>query len=174
VIEDLGAANGTWVNGTRIQTPHALGVGDSVRLGETILLATDAHGQVPDRSATRSRPPSTPTSASPVEQNLELVDGVGVGRRIPLGMEVLIGRSVAEPGRVRDDLDVSRRHAVIRREPQGLTVEDLGSANGTYVNGRRIEGRCRLEPGDRLSVGRTTFAVSDLAGRIPPAPPAPD
>ena len=68
------------------------------------------------------------------------------------GTVVVIGR---DPGCdiVLSDAKCSRRHAVVEDLPEGLVVRDSGSANGTYVNGKRIE-QSRLEPGDRLTVGR--------------------
>ena len=54
---------------------------------------------------------------------------------------------------------LSRVHCRITALEDMLVVEDLQSANGTYVNGRRIE-RAALGDGDRLTVGRVEFAVS--------------
>jgi two-component system cell cycle response regulator len=60
------------------------------------------------------------------------------------------------------DATASRRHACLRleRTPLGpvLTVEDLGSTNGTYVNGERLIGSTRLAEHDKLRVGGTLFA----------------
>ena len=58
-----------------------------------------------------------------------------------------------------DDISVSRRHAIVRREGPSVVVEDLGSLNGTYLNGRRITGAEPLRHGDRLQVGRYKFVV---------------
>ncbi len=52
-----------------------------------------------------------------------------------------------------DDVTVSRRHAEIRRQPDGWYVHDLGSLNGTYVNRERVE-MTKLAPGDELQIGR--------------------
>jgi pSer/pThr/pTyr-binding forkhead associated (FHA) protein len=52
-----------------------------------------------------------------------------------------------------DDVTVSRNHALVVRRRDGLYVDDLGSLNGTYVNGRRIESH-RLQDGDELQVGK--------------------
>jgi hypothetical protein len=63
-----------------------------------------------------------------------------------------IGRSLAADVRF-DDPTVSRRHALIVRQPDGVRVLDDRSLNGVFVNGERIEGKV-LEDGDEIIVGR--------------------
>jgi pSer/pThr/pTyr-binding forkhead associated (FHA) protein len=65
---------------------------------------------------------------------------------------VLIGRGPDSDFVIRD-VTVSRRHATIHREGYAWVVEDLGSKNGTRVNGRRIDGRAVIAPGDELGFG---------------------
>ena len=56
---------------------------------------------------------------------------------------------------------VSRVHCRLTLSPEGaLTVEDLGSTNGTFVNDRRVEHPTTLQPADTLKVGRVAFEVS--------------
>ncbi len=50
--------------------------------------------------------------------------------------------------------EVSARHCRLRLAPQGFVVEDLGSANGTFVNGRRISGPVPVTPRDRVTLGQ--------------------
>ena len=66
----------------------------------------------------------------------------------------------------REDVDVlmdapmvSRRHAVVRPLDGGLEIDDLGSTNGTWVNGERIEGATRLAAGDVIGVGSVLAVV---------------
>ncbi|MCK4341436.1 MAG: FHA domain-containing protein [Phycisphaerae bacterium] len=54
--------------------------------------------------------------------------------------------------------DVSRRHCELLIEKRGLVVKDLGSSNGTFVNGKRIA-ETELVPGDHLRIGPVTFIV---------------
>ena len=58
-----------------------------------------------------------------------------------------------------DDVTVSRRHAMFHLEGGHLRVEDRGSTNGTYVNGRRTE-RADLSPGDEVIIGRFHLVVA--------------
>ena len=57
----------------------------------------------------------------------------------------------------------SRHHARLVVSVESITIEDLSSRNGTFVNGRRIESTMALRPGDRLKVGGETFVVSSPA-----------
>lgn len=75
------------------------------------------------------------------------------GKRLVLGDRAVIGRS-RECDVVLADPNASRRHAEIRRDREGWIVRDLGSTNGTLVNGRRVQ-VARLRPGDRLTLGLT-------------------
>jgi len=79
-----------------------------------------------------------------------------VGARYKLGEHVVIGRSEAS-GIVIDDTYASQEHARIYRSDDSFFVEDLGSTNGTYVNGRRISYPLSLRSGDRIKIGKTVF-----------------
>ena len=66
-----------------------------------------------------------------------------------------LGRSVENDVSL-DDITVSRRHAVLELTPDGFTVHDNGSLNGTYVNQQRVT-TCALEHGDEIQVGKFHF-----------------
>jgi len=71
--------------------------------------------------------------------------------------EISLGRSTACDVVIEGDLSVSRFHAVIARRRKGWTVIDTYSKTGTFVNGRRIEGKTILENGDTLTFGSATY-----------------
>ena len=73
----------------------------------------------------------------------------------PTVVTYAIGRS-ADTDFVIDDRTVSRRHATIRREGELWILVDLGSTNGTRVNGARVDGRAVIWPGDELGFGAAT------------------
>jgi len=84
---------------------------------------------------------------------------------LPASGDLVIGRGTQAGLKINDD-QASRLHTRITVYPFGLSVQDLGSTNGTFVNGRRIPGVERLASGDRIQVGNSHFTVvsSDLEG----------
>jgi 6-phosphogluconolactonase (cycloisomerase 2 family) len=100
---------------------------------------------------------------------LHVLAGPAAGSRIGLDGELEIGREAPHPGRLGDDPELSRRHARISRAASGeLVIEDLGSTNGTRVNGLRVQGATALRAGDRIEVGDTTLELV-AAGSEPSA-----
>ena len=102
------------------------------------------------------------TQRQPAGAPAGVARGAGVSVRQGYGPGGLVGfrRGVLGIGRdprnelVLSDEQASRRHAQIRREPEGLVIYDLNSKNGTYVNGQRV-GRCLLRNSDEIRVGDT-------------------
>lgn len=78
---------------------------------------------------------------------------VADGRRLPLDAPVVIGR-LPECALVVDDPQASRRHAEIRRTEDGFLLHDLGSLNGTTLNGQPVQ-QAILADGDLIGVGET-------------------
>jgi S-DNA-T family DNA segregation ATPase FtsK/SpoIIIE len=89
---------------------------------------------------------------------LEIVEGPGAGRQVALDGPLEIGREEGADVVLDDDL-VSRRHVRVTPDAVGAVVEDLGSLNGSFVNGEEIHARTRMGPGDHLLVGVTMFEL---------------
>ncbi len=112
----------------------------------------------------------------------EVVAGRAIGMSVLLDDELFIGRHADGAGRLADDDEISRSHARISLDRSGFcAIEDLGSTNGTFVNGLRIAGPQTLSVGDTIEVGGTTLVVRELpvpaAERslkaVPPQPTGP-
>lgn len=89
---------------------------------------------------------------------LEIVEGPDAGKRFPLSSgSILIGRQ-EDCELALDDLKVSRRHATLCCRDGQFHLDDLGSTNGTYVNGRRV-GRTKISPGDRITIGNSVLEL---------------
>jgi sigma-B regulation protein RsbU (phosphoserine phosphatase) len=86
--------------------------------------------------------------------------GTSAGRQFSLDKDAEVGRG-AESGVSLPDAGVSRRHAKLGRRSGVWYVEDLGSQNGTALNGRRLERESRLKDGDTLSFGGVLCAFQD-------------
>jgi hypothetical protein len=110
---------------------------------------------------------------------LRMRQGPFPGRSFPVsGEKTHIGRDLGNDI-VIDDPEVSRRHACITHGPGGYSIEDLGSTNGTFVNGIRIVGSQALRDGDIIGLGQVIVAFEetvevggDTMSDITAAPPA--
>jgi pSer/pThr/pTyr-binding forkhead associated (FHA) protein len=98
---------------------------------------------------------------------LEIIAGQAIGTSIEVRDELLIGRQADDAGRLAEDPELSRTHARVGLAPDGTyTIEDLGSTNGTFVNGTRIHGPRILLVEDTIELGGTTAVVREV--RSPP------
>ncbi len=87
--------------------------------------------------------------------------GPNPGTVFELTKEVsLIGRDVTNDVVV-GDAEVSRQHSRITRTPGGYVLEDLGSTNGTFVNGERLVAPRVMNPGDLIALGETVSLTFD-------------
>ena len=169
-LTDLGSANGTRVNEQRVSGTLPLRGGDRIQMGETVIVveapaARQGGGATvvapPAQGATTPMPPRGATAPRLVQQS--------DGRAFPLDRPaVVIGR---QPGNeiTIDDLQSSRQHARFEFNAGQLTVTDLGSANGTHVNGARITGPTPLRDEDRVRIGTSEYRVEGLGAAGPPA-----
>lgn len=82
------------------------------------------------------------------------------GRPATIREELTLGRTVLPSlGLTRADSTMSRHHFRIHRKGAGLSIEDLGSSNGTYLNRQEVSGTAALEPGDVIRAGESLFLV---------------
>ncbi|MGJ3508291.1 FHA domain-containing protein FhaB/FipA [Enemella sp. A6] len=90
----------------------------------------------------------------------ELVVTSGTGQRADLSSApILIGRNNECQIKLDADDYVSTRHARVNNSTDGWYIEDLGSTNGTYVNGQRITVPTLISPDDTVRIGRTTMKL---------------
>jgi DNA-binding NtrC family response regulator len=105
-----------------------------------------------------------PSSVRSPEQSLLLYHREGAKAvSFPLGSEVVVGRSWPADAVV-DDASLSRKHARFSWSEAGAIVEDLGSTNGTWVNGKRIT-REPVSPGDVIRLGDVTASLHVVPAR---------
>ena len=104
------------------------------------------------------------------EPTLRVTSGPAEGSTIELNGDLTFGRDAGDGGALGGDPEISRQHARITKGANGdLMVEDLGSTNGTLVNGHRIAAPTPIRAGDRIELGGSTL---ELSGGPAPATPA--
>ena len=92
--------------------------------------------------------------------------GPTVGKTFPLdAQEVSIGRDAVNIVAI-NDAEVSRRHARMELRGSAYVIQDLGSTNGTFVNGTRISGMQVLNPGDTVAFGEGIVLVYESVGDV--------
>ena len=102
---------------------------------------------------------------------LEILTGKAAGMALVIDDELVIGRLAEGAGRLGDDEEISRSHARLSVDSSGrCTVEDLGSTNGTWVNGMRIATPQTLAEGDTVELGGTTMVVREVPSTAEQAP----
>ncbi|MGH8107167.1 MAG: FHA domain-containing protein [Arenimonas sp.] len=148
------------VNGKRVADLMALRPGDMLTIGTVqaryLIVEVAKSASVPsgnpdeDSGATRVR------MAVP-KYVLRGVSGAVFSKVYPVAGPVVIGRAAECDISVPAD-EISRRHALVKPTPDGLSVEDLGSSNGTYINNKRVQ-HGFLNPGDELRLDAVRFIL---------------
>jgi pSer/pThr/pTyr-binding forkhead associated (FHA) protein len=205
IVEDTGSANGTWVDGEKIDAPTRLGSRAQVVIGDYEISVkangasrtsgrpggsargrspsgireperATAVGQavkgarptkmvkaVPDPNAgaalaRRPRPAAGPNGAQ--GPTLRGLTGPWLNKTFPLKGTMVVGRVPGVDIQIEDD-SVSRRHAEVVVQGRDVVLRDLGSANGTNVNGAPLTEELALAPGDIIQFGvvEMTFEV---------------
>ncbi len=189
LVEDVGSANGTWVDGEKIEGPTRLNARSQVVIGDYEIQLKLGSKPLPKASKTGARPSREPTAAAgkavkpgaprstrvvPAVRGGAGAGGAGLakrqapgraagpqlrgltggvtGRSFPLSGTVTVGRVAGVDIQIEDD-SVSRRHAELVVKGREVTLRDLGSANGTTVNGAPLSGDAVLAPGDIVQFG---------------------
>lgn len=156
---DLGSANGTFVNDQRLEGMFPLKSGDTIKLYVPVLLFSATVSPADQRRAAETGKLVSPAPPSTGSAELVITNGPHEGETINLLLHrVTIGRATNSAGWEisLQDPTVSRPHARLERDGDSWTVCDLGSSNGTLLNGERLDAASQpLQDGDVLCVGNT-------------------
>jgi pSer/pThr/pTyr-binding forkhead associated (FHA) protein/TolA-binding protein len=185
-LVDLGSRNGTIVNGVKV-SGQTLKPGDTITLGEykitfdePIQVSGDELGATveckplaekdltaPAAAAAPAAPvpvadkPAAPAEPSAPRFVLEVVEGASKGKVAELGLDpVTIGRNASNKLCI-DDEASSNYHAEVTKEAIGYVISDLGSTNGTKVNGEKVV-KSPLAHNSRIRIGSTEIAFKNL------------
>ncbi len=136
---------------------------EELRAGDfEIVSTTEKSTGAPASPAPRPNMPAAPTRQPTRLQPVLDIDGQRYSLNAP---SIVLGRS-AEADILVDDTGVSRRHLEIRTENGVTSAVDLGSTNGSYVNGHKVAGSTELTDGSTITMGRTKIIF-----RLLPASP---
>ncbi|MEZ5338907.1 MAG: FHA domain-containing protein [bacterium] len=186
-VSDLGSANGSFIGDLRLErdVEHELQDGQSLRLGNTSFTVRSLDFEpAAQASETLINPVQadysdvdSSTAEADTSLDVDTSDAVQAGRElsgwciandqsgnlaIPLG-ETTLGRSASRADlQISGDGYVSGLHGLLAASSEGLTYSDLGSTNGSKVNGEPVAANdeVSLMNGDRLQLGQTEFLVS--------------
>jgi pSer/pThr/pTyr-binding forkhead associated (FHA) protein/NADPH-dependent 2,4-dienoyl-CoA reductase/sulfur reductase-like enzyme len=166
LLEDLQSSNGTFLNGARLSAPARLAGGSLIKVGKTQLefVIGPPKENLHMTSVGLPEAPAPPSAlpSDPVWGTLQVN-----GREIPLRMlSPNIGRDV-KADIVLDDTSISYFHAQLVRQGNDVYLRDLGSRNGTYVNGQLVSVPHRLASGDRIKLGETSLIFRSGSAPVP-------
>jgi pSer/pThr/pTyr-binding forkhead associated (FHA) protein len=191
------SVNGTYVNGERMGKTHTLARADVIRIGnDEFRFYADAAVAEPVEAAANLPKTSSPAAAAPAGAAQRLSDtmhgipeepahntppapeaaplasllfrsGEFKGRRLPIRVPVVnIGRGNYNDV-VISDASVSTMHAKLQRREAIWILSDLGSTNGTFVEGERLSGELALTPGTTLRFGDVVAMFEPLDDHVP-------
>ncbi|MBK7860493.1 MAG: FHA domain-containing protein [Archangiaceae bacterium] len=202
MVEDTGSANGTWVDGEKIEAPTRLGTRAQVVIGdyEISVKGNGVRAGSKSPSGSRPKPPHNPERQTTAGQavkppratkmvkavqdpaagaalarrsrpasaagggssgpSLRGLTGPWLNKTFPLKGTMVVGRVPGVDIQIEDD-SVSRRHAELVVQGRDVVLRDLGSANGTNVNGAPLNEELALAAGDIIQFGvvEMTFEV---------------
>ena len=102
------------------------------------------------------------------QYQLVMHSGPTPGKVFPLSGDIIIIGREAENGIVINDAEISRKHTQLVYQGGKFIVTDLGSTNGTFVNGQRLTGQHVLQPGEMVSLGEQINLMFEAVGQMDP------
>ncbi len=178
VVENLSTINPASVNGTPITDPVILQEGDVLQVGSTLFRFTENDPSISTEKMQEDLISSHPTlletedpldslSFNEVSESrwmLKVISGPNTGAEFGLQANhtYIVGKDPNSCDVIFQDLSVSRQHAKLHvNEEENVTIEDLKSRNGTYLNGMKIEENTIISSQDMVALGTTSFLFID-------------
>lgn len=156
-ITDINTVSGTMVNGDKIGGPTNLRAGDVIEIAgvelEVVEEDTSGGGKTLVLSGTALIDVGSNSWSLVADSGPEKGQVIPVVERVEIGRALDCDLSILEPG-------LSRKHAELEPNGDKLIIRDLGSVNGTYVNGNKVD-EVELKDGDYLQFDKIKFIVSE-------------
>ncbi len=172
-VEAISQGVPTLCNGARLGAPQRLAHSDQITCGTTTVIFLERDNAVTSAGGVRTRfsearqqptapppPPPLPSAPQPMQATVvgnfrEEMEALSHPKEIVLDRDAVIGR--APVGITLDHPRVSRQHAEVRVAEGKVFLRDLGSANGTFLNGERVTAYRELQVRDRIDIGPYSF-----------------
>ncbi|WP_037607059.1 ABC transporter ATP-binding protein/permease [Streptacidiphilus rugosus] len=148
-LDDVGSTNGTWTEGHRVRHLD-VGPGTTLRFGDAADGAWASLAALPEPTRVTERPSALTAITGSSRQPTRIL-------RTPQHT-LRIGRA-ADNDLVVDDLVVSRHHAELHRDGGRFEIVDLGSHNGTFLDGQPVTGPAPVGPGQLIGIGHSVFCL---------------
>lgn len=166
-LVDLGSTNGTFVGSKKVQGRQQLSAWEKIRFDKVEAEVVDTEKRRPtqvnraitDADLQKAAVPTNATQVRPAIGNWMLVGKSGAieGKSFPLKGKMVVGREAGCELQI-DEQMLSRRHAELELVAGSLRVRDLGSANGTFVNGKKVT-EATVQAGDELAFDKMVFRL---------------
>jgi len=153
-LNDMGSFKGTFVGGRKVVDNFQLRSGDIIGIGRVELEISDP----------KTRPILSGVAKAKSDWSLTAIGGDMQGRTIMIHGSMTFGRS-SNCDIIIEGEYMSRRHAELSLKGGGLRIVDLGSSNGTCVNGKKVNEH-QLKPGDKISFDKSVFLVAGPVGEV--------
>ena len=155
VLEVLDPQARTHVNARPVREKALLRCGDLLCIGRVLIALKADRDDAIATTIPAAGPPAA--AAQPARVVLRGISGSHVGKAIPIGARLLVG-GAADCGLVISDAGVGERHAEIETVEDAIWLRDVGSPDGSLVNGIRVRDAV-IHPGDQLTFERSQYVV---------------
>jgi pSer/pThr/pTyr-binding forkhead associated (FHA) protein len=157
------------LNGQPVSQSETVRAGDALQIGpvQARVVAVERSAAPAARPAPVDDSGATRVRVAVPRFVLRGVSGAAFGKTYPVAGAQVIGRSSECDISIASE-EISRRHAQVKPSPEGLMVEDLGSSNGTFINGKRVQNGI-LKPGEELRLDNIRFLLVAPGTEIPGA-----
>lgn len=163
------------VNGTKVMATAVVKAGDLLTVGSVQVRVVGVERAAASAAPAAVKPAASVSDSGATRLRMALpkyvlrgVSGAAFGKTFPVYQQMVIGRQqdceISIPSE-----EISRRHASVKPTPDGLMVEDMGSSNGTYINGKRVQSGL-LQPGEELRLDAIRFMLIAPGMEIPKTP----
>ncbi|MBN2083825.1 MAG: FHA domain-containing protein [Anaerolineales bacterium] len=171
MLKDLGSRNGTFVNDVRIETSTEIKADDRIRFHDVPFTVKPADPAGVNPTAVFESAPAEDGPKTVSYQSLQLYSIIrgDNGAEIGVGRSMKIGRAENNEVPLPKDTSASQAHAKLEMLKGQVVLTDLGSSNGTWVNGVRITTPVYLTHGDKFRIGDTVFRLREGEKPLPAA-----